>query len=160
MKFGAYYDKDGNPIDRETHARLHNEKSYVVVASTTLPNKNRVSTVWLGIDHGFGQAPVIFETMLFGPTGAEDLDSDRYSTLAQAQAGHLAMVARHSELKEPVPAGVPSCAICGAYGGKVNSSGLLPDHDICLTCFSAALATTRDGQEDFRDVLREMIRLK
>jgi hypothetical protein len=65
-----------------------------------------VSTVWLGIDHGFGRhrAPVIFETMIFADESWDadrsdpdrekmlDLDMDRYSYEQEAFAGHEQMV--------------------------------------------------------------------
>jgi hypothetical protein len=51
-----------------------------------------VSTVFLGIDHQFGNGPpLLFETMLFNPDGDELV---RYSTWEQAEAGHAAMLAR------------------------------------------------------------------
>lgn len=51
-----------------------------------------VSTIWLGLDHGFGTGPpVIFETMVFGDD-SEDLDVARYSTEQQARDGHTEMV--------------------------------------------------------------------
>lgn len=50
-----------------------------------------VSTVFLGIDHSFGQGPpLIFETMIFG--GQHDQDQWRYSTWDEAVAGHQAAV--------------------------------------------------------------------
>lgn len=53
----------------------------------------RVSTVFLGIDHGFGRgAPVLFETMTFG--GPFDGDQDRYHTRAEAVAGHRRTLVR------------------------------------------------------------------
>lgn len=47
-----------------------------------------VSTVFLGIDHGFFDAltPVLFETMIFG--GEQDNYQRRYTTLEDALAGH------------------------------------------------------------------------
>jgi hypothetical protein len=61
-----------------------------------------VSTVWLGIDHGFGRAaPIIFESMVFsaepvieheGGMHRQDFDMDRYATEEQAYAGHEQMV--------------------------------------------------------------------
>ena len=61
----------------------------------------RVSTVWLGIDHQFGNGPpLIFETMTFRGTHALG-DQERYSTEAQAIEGHRRMVelvaCRHGE---------------------------------------------------------------
>ncbi len=50
----------------------------------------RVSTVFLGLDHSFGQGPpLLFETMVFG--GEHHGDMDRYSTWEQAEKGHKAM---------------------------------------------------------------------
>ena len=52
-----------------------------------------VSTVWLGLDHGWMEGPpVIFETMVFGGRFTEDMD--RYRTLAEAKAGHEVMCSR------------------------------------------------------------------
>lgn len=65
-----------------------------VVAKDELSSGARVSTVFLGLDynHGFGLAPAIFETMIFG--GTLDGDMDRYATWQEAEAGHAAMVAK------------------------------------------------------------------
>jgi len=53
----------------------------------------RVSTVFLGIDHSFGAGPpVLFETMVFG--GLLGDEQERYSTRAEAEAGHRRMVER------------------------------------------------------------------
>lgn len=57
----------------------------------------RVSTVFLGLDHGFGfsEQPLLFETMVFG--GTHDDLQWRYYTWAEAVAGHkkaLALVKR------------------------------------------------------------------
>ena len=55
---------------------------------------SHVSTVFLGIDHNFGDdgPPVLFETLVFdGPLAGE---MTRYCTWADAAAGHTEMVAR------------------------------------------------------------------
>jgi hypothetical protein len=54
-----------------------------------------VSTVFLGIDHGWGRGkPVLFETLVFnGPPGLED-EMDRYCTFGEAVSGHREMVER------------------------------------------------------------------
>jgi hypothetical protein len=64
------------------------------VARTELPDGVSVSTVFLGLDHRFGNngPPLVFETMVF--CGALDGEQVRYSTWAEAEAGHEAMVAR------------------------------------------------------------------
>jgi len=49
----------------------------------------RVSTVFLGLDHRFGQddgAPILFETMVFG--GQLEGEMWRYETWEQAKLGH------------------------------------------------------------------------
>ena len=54
------------------------------------PKPVRVSTVFLGLDHGLGGKPLWFETMVFG--GKLDQEQDRYETWDEAVAGHKAMV--------------------------------------------------------------------
>lgn len=59
-----------------------------IVQQTYLPNDVRVSTVFLGLDHRFGDngPPLVFETMIFG--GPQDSYQERYSTWEEAEAGH------------------------------------------------------------------------
>ena len=46
-----------------------------------------VSTVFLGLDHNWGEGPpILFETMIFG--GEHDEDQWRYETWDEAIAGH------------------------------------------------------------------------
>lgn len=58
-----------------------------VAADEPLPNV-RVSTIFLGLDHAFrrGAPPVLWETMIFG--GPHDGYQDRYTSRAEAEAGH------------------------------------------------------------------------
>ena len=50
-------------------------------------NGVRVSTVFLGVDHSFGEGPpMLFETMIFG--GDHDQYQERYSTWDDAERGH------------------------------------------------------------------------
>ena len=52
-----------------------------------------VSTVFLGLDDASGPGrPLLFETMIFG--GPHDQDRARYSTWAEATAGHAVMCAK------------------------------------------------------------------
>jgi len=52
-----------------------------------------VSTVFIGLDHQFGDGPpLLFETLVFG--GKLDGQMDRYSTWDEATAGHIAMMVR------------------------------------------------------------------
>jgi hypothetical protein len=57
-----------------------------------------VSTVFLGIDHGFGGPPQLFETMIFTHKKKAPLNnySRRYSTIEQARKGHAVVVAMTS----------------------------------------------------------------
>lgn len=50
-----------------------------------------VSTVFLGLDHSFGDGwpPLLFETMVFDESGYQH----RYSTWEQAETGHAAILA-------------------------------------------------------------------
>lgn len=63
----------------------------------------RVSTVFLGLDHNFvGGEPVLWETMIFG--GPHDGYQDRYTSRADAEAGHLKAVelAKAADAVDPV----------------------------------------------------------
>jgi len=52
-----------------------------------------ISTVFLGIDHSFGQGPpLLFETMVFG--GALDQEQDRCTNWEEAETMHAAMCER------------------------------------------------------------------
>jgi hypothetical protein len=96
---GEYYDRQGNPLTLMEWASMFETRGdQKRVAETTLPNGRWVSTVWLGLDHSFGGGPpLIFETMVFPSQGdMGDLDGDRYSTEAEALAGHARLVAKWS----------------------------------------------------------------
>lgn len=87
-----YYDKQGNPLTREEYFALLDRigPMYKLVGNTTIGDA-LVSTVWLGLDHSYDNGePVIFESMIFG--GDRDEYSERYSTLEEAQQGHLRLV--------------------------------------------------------------------
>lgn len=88
-----YYklDEAGEPVPCEDilewaswFAQSHEAR---VVVKTELPSGTTVSTVFLGIDHGFrGGEPVLWETMMFG--GNYDLACDRYRSRRDAIVGH------------------------------------------------------------------------
>jgi hypothetical protein len=66
--------------------RLHKH-----VARTKVYEGCEVSTVFLGLDHRFGDGPpIVFETMVFG--GPFDQDCDRYESWDEAVAGHARIV--------------------------------------------------------------------
>ena len=87
-----YYDRNGMPISMERWLTLWREERHV---DQTEIGDWWVSTVWLGLDHGFGpnHKPLIFETMIFEGGDATDLYMDRYSTEEDAHAGHEVAVA-------------------------------------------------------------------
>lgn len=92
-----YYDRQGSPISMDEWARMFEDWDVKTVAQSDVGVSGRtvhVSTVWLGIDHNWDPEgpPLIFETMAFG--GSIDQAQDRYTTEAQALAGHAAMCAR------------------------------------------------------------------
>lgn len=89
-----YYFRDGTACPEEVWAKKLSDYKYKRVLETTLPDGTWVSTVWLGMDHGFGGGPpLIFETMVFpSMDNMQDKDCERYSTEAEAIAGHKAMV--------------------------------------------------------------------
>ena len=61
------------------------------VAVDTLDGGVRVSTVFLGLNHQYGDGPpLIFETLIFG--GPMGQDMWRYSTWQEAEEGHRAAV--------------------------------------------------------------------
>jgi hypothetical protein len=88
-----YFGRDGQRITRDEYvARLSpawtiNGEEYRRVAWTEIDD-GFVSTVWLGLDHGFGEGPpLIFETMIV--RRGEWLDfCERYATEDEAIAGH------------------------------------------------------------------------
>jgi len=65
------------------------------VANDIVPDCNdvevQVSTVFLGLDHGYGDGPpVVFETMVFGGKYSDEMW--RYATYDEAEAGHQRML--------------------------------------------------------------------
>lgn len=125
MNRPIHFDRAGNPITMGRWLDLH-EPDYQQVASTIVGGVWRVSTVWMGVDHGIGLTPpLIFETMVFeiaeshgfvGPsvwtgdgwafTYHEDVGEQwRYSTERQAREGHEVMVRLCRQRFLPIPVG-------------------------------------------------------
>jgi hypothetical protein len=100
-----WFDRQGNPISMLRWGELrevgvdaegrYSESSYVRVGEDDV-GEAHVSTVWLGMDHGFNfdgdpdYRPVIFETMIFG--GEHDEAMMRYCTEEEAHRGHIEAV--------------------------------------------------------------------
>lgn len=91
-------DTEHTPIetDATTWATWFEDFTHRRITQTTLPNGMWVSTVFLGFDHSFGEGPpILFETMVFkSPQDLDEQDMDRYASYTEAEAGHVAMVAR------------------------------------------------------------------
>jgi hypothetical protein len=62
------------------------------IARDELPGDVAVSTIFLGLDHGFGYGRQLYETMVFG--GPLDNEQERYATRQAAIDGHARIVAR------------------------------------------------------------------
>lgn len=92
-----YYAMNGRPMTQAEWS--HAMARHITVGWTELRVRGRpfqVSTVWLGLNHNWNPIgpPLIFETMVFEmPRRIPFMDlMCRYSTLADAQAGHIMMV--------------------------------------------------------------------
>jgi len=87
--FIKYYDKDGNKINLGEYAELLTDNEYKIIKQEPI-GEYFVSTVWLGIDLGYGMGrPIIFETMVFNSkTDLTEQYQDRYSTQEEALKGH------------------------------------------------------------------------
>ena len=87
-----YYDRDGRPMTSAEWMNDFERQNKKRVAFDTI-NGFDISTVWLGLNHQFGDGPpMIFETMVFG--GPLDQECERYSTEEEAISGHAAMCER------------------------------------------------------------------
>lgn len=94
------YDRRGKPLDLDAWSKLVADRDYKRVVETDVAGY-WVSTVWLGLDHGFGRydAPLIFETMVFARNDDESVDFGevdcwRYATEQAARKGHEEAVER------------------------------------------------------------------
>lgn len=88
-----YFDREGVPISDKRMWKLG--KDYKIIKQEQV-KEVWISTVWLGIDHQFGDGPpLIFETMVFDEA-RDELDCRRYSTEAEAINGHREMVEKWS----------------------------------------------------------------
>ena len=98
-------DEKGNPVassDLLLWGKWMQETKLRTVAKNTTSRGVRISTVFLGLDHSFGESePVLWETMIFG--GPHDQYQERYTSLAAAVEGHnrATELAMKAEGKEP-----------------------------------------------------------
>lgn len=99
-----FYDRQGREMTLDEWSKSYESmRTDRRVASTVLPDGKWISTVWLGINHSYGDGPpLIFETLVFpSDRNMSDLDGQRYSTEAEALDGHAALVEKWSK---PIPA--------------------------------------------------------
>lgn len=86
-----YYDKNGAEIGYEDYVYLRYDgvdSDYKRVAETEIETESVwISTVWLGMDYGFGEddrGPLIFETMVFAILGTDVVDMGGIWTMKSA----------------------------------------------------------------------------
>jgi hypothetical protein len=80
------------PVDVIEAAKFRKDMSRRRVALTKVYEGCEVSTVFLGLDHRYTDegAPLVFESLVMGGPFADDME--RYSTWAEAEAGHARIV--------------------------------------------------------------------
>lgn len=86
----SYYNRKGEEISEDEIIEKFKNPEYKIVKQENIGGKF-LSTVWLGLDHSFGQSDriLIFETMVF-PSKGNWFDElfERYTTEEEALAGH------------------------------------------------------------------------
>lgn len=93
MSRALIYDRAGNPMTEQEWSDSFPSTKDGEFGNTrrvglwvSADGEMRVSTVWLGLDHGFMDEKKIFETMIFG--GEHDSECARYPSEEQALYGH------------------------------------------------------------------------
>lgn len=68
-----------------------------IIKRSEFANGEFISTIFLGIDHGWGDGydPLLFESMTFEGGSMSGTDQQRYTTYDDALKGHDAMVAAY-----------------------------------------------------------------
>ncbi|MFD7016111.1 hypothetical protein [Streptomyces sp. NPDC059928] len=118
-----FFDRQGNPLDSAAANRLLGDTDYKRVARTEITSSSDpavsfdVSTVWLGVNHNFNDdgPPIIFETMVFGGDEDQDQIMWRWSTEAEARAGH-------AEVVTSIAATVPDEQISDTANGQTETA--------------------------------------
>jgi len=92
-EYPHYYNRQGEPIDREEFLRLYVDSEYRRVVTDQI-RENEVRTLWLGLDHRTGPGrPFIFETRW--NTSRNGWCTSYYRcTEAEAREFHAKVVAR------------------------------------------------------------------
>lgn len=89
----SYYDRQGNQITDQEYYTLFSDPEYQSIGKTVVGNY-MISTVWLGLDHGYTGRPMIFETMVFPDETWDEVECERYATEDAAIRGHFKMVVK------------------------------------------------------------------
>lgn len=82
-------DENGNPVPCKNIVEWGKwfSRANRIVQQVRLPSGIFVSTVFLGLDHNYGEGkPLLWETMIFG--GRRDQYQERYSSKKEALDGH------------------------------------------------------------------------
>lgn len=84
-------DKNGNPEPCDDILKWGNSMDASRIVKRTQVGSILISTVFLGLDHQFGDGPpLLWETMIFG--GEHDQYQERYSSKEKALEGHIKAV--------------------------------------------------------------------
>lgn len=97
----AYILKDKTPVlcNLSDWAEQFEKSNRSIAVHHDPDMRGNVSTVFLGLDHGYGDGPpILFETMIFG--GPHDQYQTRCSTYEQALAMHERAIQKLSEAGE------------------------------------------------------------
>jgi hypothetical protein len=103
-----YFDRQGKPMTQDEWVAKWRDMEYRRIAEDKILGVGWVSTVWLGLDHGPPGRPMIFETIFFPQTLAQQLAEvvnggfgytlgeamveRRYATEVEALEGHVKLV--------------------------------------------------------------------
>lgn len=121
----VFYDRQGQPISADECERRIKDDDYRVLAHVVfgrmraegqiLP-RGCVSTLWIGLDHGFGltSQPLIFETAVF--VAGVLTEVYRYATEPAAYAGHVMHCVELEERLDQVSDKVQAARASGGGG--------------------------------------------
>lgn len=99
-----FYDKQGKAISLGAWGKLFEDHEYKAIRKSYTPEGTYwVSTVWLGIEHGYKEdKPLIFESMVFGTgtNASESFDQVRYTGIQDAIKGHNKLLIKYTKIEK------------------------------------------------------------
>lgn len=102
MKHYILKGREHEEVDLITWAKWFDVRENRKIAYSSSSEGWAVSTVFLGIDHSFGEGPeLLYETMVFDSGTELDEDPIRYSTYDAAEKGHEEVLKRLRDLLTP-----------------------------------------------------------